>query len=87
MKVKCDEPHLNFAFEFNLRLYNPGSVVGQIAIMGSMPVILEYVGGGFGMPAVLGGASHGNGVDRAPRSQIPGRGLHSSTFQLNLSHF
>jgi len=46
------------AFNFNLRPY---ITVGQIAIMGSMPVILEYVGGGFGMPAVLGGASHGNG--------------------------
>eukprot|EP00227_Mantoniella_beaufortii_P010264 CAMPEP_0197590790 /NCGR_PEP_ID=MMETSP1326-20131121/12209_1 /TAXON_ID=1155430 /ORGANISM="Genus nov. species nov., Strain RCC2288" /LENGTH=552 /DNA_ID=CAMNT_0043156061 /DNA_START=168 /DNA_END=1826 /DNA_ORIENTATION=+ len=51
---------------------HPGSVVGQVAIMGSMPGILEYVGGGFGLPAVLGGASHGNGVDRVPRNQVPG---------------
>ena len=38
-------------------------------------MILEYVGGGFnrfGVPAVLGGASTGNGIDRMPRSQVPG---------------
>jgi zeaxanthin epoxidase len=58
-----------------LRIPHPGSVVGQIALMGTMPAILEYVGGGFnrfGVPAVLGGASTGNGVDRVPRSQVPG---------------
>ena len=58
-----------------LKIPHPGSVVGQIAIMGTMPGLLEYVGGGFnrfGLPAVLGGASHGNGVDRLPRSQVPG---------------
>ena len=58
-----------------LKIPHPGSVVGQVAIMGSMPVILEYVGGGFnrfGVPAVLGGASTGNGIDRVPRSQVPG---------------
>jgi len=58
-----------------MKIPHPGSMVGQIAIMGSMPGILEYVGGGFnrfGLPAVLGGASHGNGVDRVPRSQVPG---------------
>lgn len=68
-----------------LKIPHPGSVVGQIAIMGTMPGILEYVGGGFnrfGLPAWLGGASHGNGTfkpwgefaegDRAPRSQVPG---------------
>jgi hypothetical protein len=57
--MKYDTPHPRHAFNFNLRPYK---AVGQIAIMGSMPVILEYVGGGFGMPAVLGGASHGRGV-------------------------
>ena len=54
---------------------HPGSVAGQIAIMGTMPGLLEYVGGGFnrfGLPAWLGGASHGNGLDREPRSQVPG---------------
>ena len=58
-----------------LKIPHPGSVVGQIAIMGTMPGLLEYVGGGFnrfGLPAFLGGASHGNGVDRVPRSQVPG---------------
>ena len=58
-----------------LKIPHPGSVVGQVAIMGSMPGILEYVGGGFnrfGLPAFLGGASHGNGLDREPRSQVPG---------------
>lgn len=58
-----------------LKLPHPGSVAGQVAIMVTMPAILEYVGGGFnrfGLPAWLGGASHGNGVDRVPRSQVPG---------------
>ena len=70
-----------------------GSVVGQMALMTTMPIILEYVGGGLGLPrcatcvvgstvhffnflfifcSALGGASHGNGISRAPRSQIPG---------------
>jgi len=42
--------------------------------MGTMPLILEYVGAGFGgmIPNVLGGAATGNGVDRVPRSQVPG---------------
>jgi zeaxanthin epoxidase len=58
-----------------LKIPHPGSVVGQMAIMGTMPGLLEYVGGGFnrfGLPAWLGGASHGNGTDRVPRSQVPG---------------
>ena len=56
------------------KIPHPGSVVGQIALMGTMPLILEYVGAGFGgmIPNVLGGAATGNGVDRVPRSQVPG---------------
>jgi zeaxanthin epoxidase len=54
------------------KIPHPGSVVGQIALIGTMPIILEYVGAGYGIPAVLGGASTGNGKDRVPRSQIPG---------------
>jgi zeaxanthin epoxidase len=73
-----------------LKIPHPGSVVGQVAIMGSMPVILEYVGGGFnrfGVPAIFGGASTGNGVDRVPRSQVPGvsapkRDLKPEDFQM-----
>jgi len=73
-----------------LKIPHPGSVVGQVAIMGSMPGILEYVGGGFnrfGLPAFLGGASHGNGLDREPRSQVPGvsapmRDLKAEDFQM-----
>lgn len=54
------------------KIPHPGSVIGQIALMGTMPIILEYVGGGYGIPAVLGGASHGNFIDRIPKSQVPG---------------
>ena len=54
------------------KIPHPGSVMGQIILMGSMPIILEYVGAGYGIPGVLGGASTGNGTDRVPRSQIPG---------------
>jgi len=54
------------------KIPHPGSVMGQIILMGSMPIILEYVGAGYGIPGVLGGASTGNGKDRVPRSQIPG---------------
>ncbi|KAK3245380.1 hypothetical protein CYMTET_45049, partial [Cymbomonas tetramitiformis] len=38
-----------------LRIPHPGRVIGQIAMMGSMQYILEYVGSGFGTPQVLGG--------------------------------
>merc|ERR1712216_1063318 len=38
----------------------------------TMPIILEYVCAGYGLPGVLGGASTGNGKDRVPRSQVPG---------------
>ena len=73
-----------------LKIPHPGSVAGQIAIMGTMPGLLEYVGGGFnrfGLPAWLGGASHGNGLDREPRSQVPGvsapkRDLKAEDFQM-----
>ena len=73
-----------------LNIPHPGSVAGQIAIMATMPGLLEYVGGGFnrfGLPAWLGGASHGNGVDRVPRSQVPGvsapkRDLSSKDFEM-----
>ncbi|CEG00292.1 Monooxygenase, FAD-binding [Ostreococcus tauri] len=54
------------------KIPHPGSVVGQIALMATMPIILEYVGAGYGIPGVLGGASTGNGKDRVPKSQVPG---------------
>jgi zeaxanthin epoxidase len=54
------------------KIPHPGSVIGQIALIGTMPIILEYVGAGYGLPGVLGGASTGNGKDRVPRSQVPG---------------
>ena len=63
-----------------------------IAIMGTMPGLLEYVGGGFnrfGLPAWLGGASHGNGrPDREPSVagaggvSAPKRDLKAEDFQM-----
>ena len=57
-----------------LKIPHPGSVMGQIILMGSMPVILEYVGAGFFglLPEWLAGAATGNGKDRVPRNQVPG---------------
>jgi len=57
-----------------LKIPHPGSVMGQIVLMGSMPVILEYVGAGFFgfLPEWLAGAATGNGKDRVPRNQVPG---------------
>jgi len=39
-----------------LKLTHPGRVIGQIAMMGSMKYILEYIGSGFNAPQALGGA-------------------------------
>ena len=57
-----------------LKIPHPGSVMGQIILMLSMPVILEYVGAGFFgfLPEWLAGAATGNGKDRVPRNQVPG---------------
>ena len=35
---------------------HPGRVIGQLAMMGSMSLILEYIGSGFNIPQPLGGA-------------------------------
>ena len=53
------------------KIPHPGSVVGQIALIGTMPIILEYVGAGYGIHAVLGGASTVT-ARTASRAQIPG---------------
>lgn len=57
-----------------LKIPHPGSVMGQIILMASMPVILEYVGAGFFglLPEWLAGAATGNGKDRVPKNQVPG---------------
>ena len=54
-------------------LPHPGSVAGQIAIMATMPGLLEYVGGGFnrfGVPAWLGGASHETASTACPGARL-----------------
>lgn len=39
-----------------LEIPHPGRVIGQLAMMGSMSGILEYIGSGFNIPQKLGGA-------------------------------
>jgi len=39
-----------------LEIPHPGRVIGQLAMMGSMAGILEYIGSGFQLPMALGGA-------------------------------
>ncbi|CAG9465903.1 unnamed protein product [Pedinophyceae sp. YPF-701] len=50
---------------------HPGRCVGQVMMMLTMPMILEYVGSGMGLPDWLGGASVGQ---RVPYCQVPGVG-------------
>eukprot|EP00191_Tetraselmis_sp_GSL018_P009373 CAMPEP_0177598644 /NCGR_PEP_ID=MMETSP0419_2-20121207/12488_1 /TAXON_ID=582737 /ORGANISM="Tetraselmis sp., Strain GSL018" /LENGTH=665 /DNA_ID=CAMNT_0019091161 /DNA_START=142 /DNA_END=2140 /DNA_ORIENTATION=+ len=55
-----------------LRLTHPGRMVGQIAMIATMDLVLEYVGAGLYLPPELGGASTGNRTHRVPRCQVPG---------------
>ena len=54
-----------------LKIPHPGKVFGQIAMMCTMNLILEYIGSGAGLPDFLGGSSRGQ-KDRVQYCQVPG---------------
>jgi len=73
LKLICDDPLTNLAFEFNLRRYTvansgPHTNASQFYVTAAPLAFLDGKKVAFGRV-------------------IDGRGLHSSTFQLNLSRF
>jgi len=83
LKLKCDIQHSTSAFKFNLRRYSSGGGAGGAeGRHGAGAVGRRHRGGpGGGAP----GGGDGNIVSAGPRPG--GRGLRSSSSQLNLSHF
>jgi serine/threonine protein kinase len=85
LKLKYDGLPSSFAFNFNLRLYNLSSPSGPRVIHYDLKpgnILFDAAGRvkitDFGLSKVMEERAGGGGV---------GRGLHSSTFQLNLSCF
>jgi hypothetical protein len=86
LKLQYCGPPSNFAFNFNLRWYNSvefrldlaGTYVVKLTSRGLEPII--DINGKVNL-----GASVGAGLYELV--VVPGRGLHSSAFQLNLSRF
>lgn len=71
-----------------LRIPHPGRVVGQVGMILTMNGVLDYVGAGLSLPQRLGGASTGNGTQRAPCCQVPGvavpkRNIHPDEFAMH----
>jgi len=87
LKAHYDEPPFNFGFKFNLRRYTGCT---------ARAIHARHLRGRGGVPAVdgqrvraRGGRRRGrqSGLARQQGRQDQGRGLHWSTFQLNLSRF
>ena len=76
MKLKCDEPLSDFAFSFNLRRYIQGLAVGMFSVAPPIAIITVAIVASISLSGVYGVAI-----------SAVGRGLHSSTFRLNLSAF
>ena len=60
-----------------LEIPHPGRVIGQLAMMGTMRYVLEYIGSGFNMPQALGGAPITRANMRGERAlvcSVPGIG-------------